>query len=168
MRYRTRPAFKAFHGRPQRWAIIVAHRRAGKTVAAVNDLIGRALDEKKPDGRYAYIAPLFNQAKDIAWSYLKSYASPVLAGAPNETELRVDLFTGALVRLYRADNPDRLRGLYLDGAVLDEFADMRPAVWHEVVRPALSDRRGFATFIGTPKGKNAFWDLWQRAQCEPC
>jgi hypothetical protein len=162
--YRARSAFECFHLRTERWAIIVAHRRAGKTVATINDLVRRAIRAGKHEGRYAYVAPLFNQAKDIAWSYLKRYAAPALVKAPNETELRVDLANGARVRLYGADNPDRLRGLYLDGIVLDEFADMVPAVWHEVVRPALSDRRGFATFIGTPKGKNAFWDLWQLAQ----
>src|SRR5262249_8034014 len=86
---------------------------------------------------------------------------------PRETELCVDLINGARVRLYGADDPDRLRGLYLDGVVLDEFADMSPAMWHEVVRPALSDRGGFATFIGTPKGKNAFWELWREARRDP-
>src|SRR5262249_39080511 len=162
--YRARSAFERFHLRTERWAIIVAHRRAGKTVATINDLVRRAILSGRREGRYAYVAPLFNQAKDIAWSYLKRYAAPALAKAPNETELRVDLANGARVRLYGADTPDRLRGLYLDGIVLDEFADMVPAVWHEVVRPALSDRRGFATFIGTPKGRNAFWDLWQGAE----
>jgi phage terminase large subunit len=123
----------------------------------------RALVDAKPDGRYAYIAPLYNQAKDIAWSYLKHYAQPLLAGPPNETELRVDLINGARIRLYGADNPDRLRGIYLDGVTLDEFGDMKPAIWTDVLRPALSDRQGWATFIGTPKGKNGFWDIWQSA-----
>jgi hypothetical protein len=77
--------------------------------------------------------------------------------------LRVELITGATLRLYGADNPDALRDPYLDGVVLDEFADMRPEVWHEVVRPMLADRHGWATFIGTPKGKNAFWKLYEDA-----
>jgi hypothetical protein len=68
-----------------------------------------------------------------------------------------------MIRLYGADNPDSLRGPYLDGVVLDEFADMKPEVWHEVVRPMLADRRGWATFIGTPKGKNEFYKLYQNA-----
>ena len=72
----------------------------------------------------------------------------------NESEFRVDLVNGSMIRLYGADNPHALRGPYLDGVVLDEFADMKPEVWHEVVRPMLVDRRGWATFIGTPKGKN--------------
>src|SRR6266446_3365291 len=85
----------------------------------------------KTDGRYAYIAPLFNQAKDIAWTYLKHYARPLLIAEPHETELRVDLINGARIRLYGADNPDRLRGIYLDGVVLDEYADMDPTIWTE-------------------------------------
>src|SRR5262245_54188266 len=88
--YAARTAFAALHSRSQRWAIVVTHRRAGKTVASVNDLIFSASKECRPDGRYAYIAPYFNQAKDIAWVYLKQYAEPLLSLPPNETELRVD------------------------------------------------------------------------------
>ena len=165
--YSPRPAFLPYHNRKQRFAAIVAHRRAGKTVGCINDIIKRAVVDNKPDARYAYIAPLFNQAKDVAWTYLKQYAAPLLASQPNETELRVDLLNGARVRLYGADNPDRLRGIYLDGCVLDEYADMQPAVWGQVVRPALADRQGWATFIGTPKGRNAFHDIFSRAQNSP-
>jgi phage terminase large subunit len=138
-------------------------------VATVNDLIKRAVEEAKPDGRYAYIAPLYNQAKEIAWSYLKYYAGPILTDRepPRESDLQVELIDGQKIRLYGADNPDRLRGIYLDGVVLDEFADMKSALWFEVVRPSLSDRRGWATFIGTPKGKNAFWELWRAALKKP-
>jgi phage terminase large subunit len=161
--YSPRAEFLPFHNRTQRWACLVAHRRAGKTVATINDKIKRALTDAKPDGRYAYVAPLFNQAKDVAWSYLKKYADPLLAGPPNETELRVDLINGARIRLYGADNPDRLRGIYLDGVTLDEYGDMKPVIWTDVIRPALSDRQGWATFIGTPKGKNGFWEIWQTA-----
>lgn len=157
--YSPRAEFLPFHNRIQRWACLVAHRRAGKTVATINDVIKRAITENRPDGRYAYIAPLYNQSKDVAWSYLKKYAGPLLAGSPNETELRVDLINGARIRLYGADSPDRLRGLYLDGCVLDEYGDMRPAMWTDVIRPALSDRRGWAVFIGTPKGKNSFYEI---------
>lgn len=162
--YTPRSVFLPYHERRERWSAIVAHRRCGKTVACVNDLIRAAVMGDKPDGRYAYIAPLFTQAKDVAWNYLKHYARPLLDTAPNESELRVDLITGARIRLYGADNPDRLRGIYLDGVVLDEYADMHPAVWGEVIRPALSDRQGWATFIGTPKGKNEFWKTWERAR----
>jgi phage terminase large subunit len=126
------------------------YRRAGKTVATLNDLIRGAVNECKPEGRYAFIFPQRNQAKDTAWRYLRRYAEPLLAKPPNESELRVDLVNGSMIRLYGADNPDALRGPYLDGVVLDEFADMKPEVWHEVVPPMLADRRGWATFIGSP------------------
>jgi phage terminase large subunit len=165
--YGPRPQFESFHDRQQRWAIIVAHRRAGKTVATINDVVKRAVEERKPDGRYAFLAPFYNQVKDIAWSYLKHYAAPIIAEPPREAELSVLLKGGQRIRLYGADNPDRLRGLFLDGVVLDEFADMSSALWSEVVRPALSDRRGWGVFIGTPKGKNAFYDQWQDALKNP-
>ena len=161
--YRPRPHFLAFHNRTTRWAVLVCHRRAGKTVATVNDVIKRAVQERKADGRYAIIFPLRTQAKDTAWAYLKHYAGPVLASEPSESDLAVKLATGAVVRLYGSDNPDALRGPYLDGVALDEFAQHRPDVWSAVIRPMLSDRRGWATFIGTPKGKNEFWELWVEA-----
>jgi hypothetical protein len=163
LEYKPRPQFLPFHNRKQRWAIIVAHRRAGKTVATINDLIYRALRDNKPDGRYAFVAPYYNQAKDLAWKYLKEYSWPVLKEPPRESELSVLLANGARIRLYGGDNPDRLRGIYLDGVVLDEYGDMIPALWSSVLRPALADRGGWATFIGTPKGKNAFWELWDEA-----
>jgi phage terminase large subunit len=161
--YRPREPFIPFHMRTQRWACIVAHRRAGKTVSAINDLADAALRCTKPDPRFAYIAPYFAQAKDVAWSYLKRYTAPIPGAETNESELRVDLPNGARVRLYGADNYDRLRGIYLDGVVLDEFADMAPRAWSEVIRPALADRQGWALFIGTPKGRNAFWEVFERA-----
>jgi phage terminase large subunit len=164
--YCPRDAFVPFHERAERWAVIVAHRRAGKTVATVNDLIRRAIQDGKTNGRYAYVAPLYGQAKAVAWDYLRRFSQPLLANA-NETELRVDLVNGARIRLYGADNPDTLRGIALDGVVLDEVADMKPRVWSEVIRPALSDRQGWAVFIGTPKGHNSFYDIWTRAQDDP-
>lgn len=165
--YKPRDVFRPFHHRTQRWAVIVAHRRCGKTVACVNDLIRRAVTLDKPNGRFAYIAPLYVQAKDVAWGYLKEFAAPLLAQPPNESELRVDLIGGSRIRLYGADNPDRLRGLALDGVVLDEYADMAPSVWGAVLRPALADRQGWATFIGTPKGRNQFFEIYDRAGLNP-
>ena len=161
--YSPRQAFLPFHDRRQRWSVMVAHRRAGKTVACVNELLKAALSADKPDARFAYIAPQFNQAKDIAWLYLRKYAGVVPDAQFNESELRCDLPNGARIRLYGADNPDRLRGIYLDGVVLDEYADMRPSIWGEVLRPLLADRKGWACWIGTPKGRNAFYDLWDGA-----
>ena len=146
----------------KRWAIAVAHRRAGKTVACIQKLVKSALECDLREPRFGYVAPYYGQAKDVAWEYVKHYASR-LGAVPNESELRVDLPGGARIRLYGADNPDRLRGLYLDGVIMDEYADMRPSVWGEVIRPLLSDRSGWATFIGTPKGHNQFYEMWQRA-----
>ena len=116
--YRPRSVFKDFHDRKQRWSIIVAHRRCGKTVACINDLIVRALTEKKPNAQYAYIAPYFSQAKAVSWTYLQRYSQPFLKQA-NQSELWIELITGAKIRLFGADNPDALRGNYLDGVVLD-------------------------------------------------
>jgi hypothetical protein len=162
--YWPREPFWPFHERKQRWAILVCHRRAGKTVASINDLIGRAL-EKSPlkNRRYAAIYPLRNQAKDAVWKYLRDYTQPAWACEPYENELRVELVNGSSIRLYGADNPDALRGGYLDGVVLDEFPQMKGEVWGEVVRPMLADRQGWATFIGTPKGKNEFYKLYREA-----
>lgn len=158
--YEPRDQFIPFHTRKQRWAALVCHRRAGKTVACVADLIDSALTCKLPEPRYAYIAPLHVQAKDIAWSYLKRYTATLPNIQYNEAELRVDLPNGGRIRLYGADNYERLRGIYLDGVVLDEYGDMPPAAWSEVIRPALSDRKGSAIFIGTPKGRNHFWEIY--------
>lgn len=165
--YTPRSQFIDFHARTQRWACIVAHRRAGKTVACINELVRAALTSTKPDPRFAYLAPYYTQAKDVAWNYLKKFAGVIPGVETNESELRVDFPNGGRVRLYGADNYDRLRGLYLDGVVLDEPADMDPRAWPEVIRPALSDRQGWATFIGTPKGRNAFWEVWDAAGSEP-
>jgi phage terminase large subunit len=160
--YKARTAFLDFHRRKQRWSILVCHRRAGKTVATICDTIRRAVTENKPDARYAYIAPYYSQAKNIAWDYLLRFAAPAIVKA-NQSELWVELVNGAKIRLFGADNPDALRGLYLDGVVLDEYADMKPRLWGEIIRPLLTDRQGWATFIGTPKGHNTFYDIYQYA-----
>lgn len=160
--YQPRDVFIPFHERTERWAVIVAHRRCGKTVACINDLIYKAIMEGKEDGRYAYIAPYYSQAKTIAWDYLLRFSQPVLAKA-NQSELWVELVNGARIRLFGADTGENLRGLYLDSVVLDEYADMKPSIWGSVVRPLLADRGGSATFIGTPKGHNQFWDVYNNA-----
>lgn len=164
--YAPRRVFVPYHARQQRWAVLVAHRRCGKTVACENDLIARALAQTAPHGRYAYVAPFLAQAKEVAWEYLKRYAQPALKDK-NESELWIELLNGARIRVHGADNPDRLRGAYLDGVVLDEYADMRSSVWGEVIRPMLADRAGWATFIGTPKGRNEFFKIWEDAGREP-
>ena len=170
--YKPRDVFLDFHERSQRWAVIVAHRRCGKTVSCINELLYKALIEGKENGRYAYVAPYYSQAKNIAWDYLLRFSKPVMAKA-NQSELWVELINGARIRLFGADNADSLRGLYLDGIVLDEYADMRPRIWGEIIRPLLADRNGlnghhtWAVFIGTPKGHNAFFDLYSNATKDP-
>lgn len=160
--YTPRDLFRAYHQRKQRWACLVVHRRGGKTVACVNDLIKPAVRLALPEGRFAYIAPQLNQAKDVAWTYLKRFTAP-LAPKINEAELWVEIPNAggsvSRIRIYGADNPDRLRGGYLDGVIEDEWADMAPSVHGEIIRPMLADRRGWATFIGTLKGRNHLWKL---------
>jgi len=146
---------------------MVVHRRGGKTVATINDLLKTALTCTKPNPRVAYVAPQFNQAKDVAWGYVHEFAGVIPGVQFNEAELRCDLPNGGRLRLYGADNYERLRGIYLDDVALDEYADMDPRAWSQVIRPALTDREGRATFIGTPKGANGFKDIWDEAGSDP-
>jgi hypothetical protein len=154
--YSPRPQFVQFHQRHQRNALMVCHRRLGKTVACIGDLVVRALHTAKSDARYGYVAPFRQQAKEIAWVYLKNMTEGIRTESPRESELRIKLPNGAWVTLYGADNPDALRGLYFDGLILDEFGDMKPSLMGEVVLPCLADRNGFLVLIGTAKGRNQF------------
>ena len=167
MIYAPRPAFMPYHARDSRFTVMVAHRRAGKTVACVTDLLTAAKCTHKPDARYAYIAPFYSQAKQVAWDYLKRYGESVIIEA-RESDLAVTIHNDhghvSRIRLYGADNPDTLRGIYLDGVVLDEYGDMRPSLWGSVIRPLLADRKGWATFIGTPKGRNHFYERYDYAR----
>ena len=147
-----------------RFGAVVCHRRFGKTVLAINQLIKAALTCRKSRPRFGYIAPTFSQAKAVAWDYLKFYTSVVPGRVVNESELRITLPNESQIRLYGADNPDSLRGLYFDGAVLDEFGLMKGQTWSQVVRPALADRQGWALFIGTPNGRNYFFEICQQAK----
>lgn len=146
-----------------RFAAIVAHRRFGKTVMCVNHLLKMALLCDKPRGRFGYVAPFRDQAKSAAWQYLKHYSAGIPFRNVNESELRIDLPSGAFIRVYGADNPDAIRGSYFDGVILDEVAQMKPEVWSEVVQPMLADRKGWAVFIGTPKGVNLFSEIYYGA-----
>ena len=163
--YVPRKEFVGFHERAQRWTCMVFHRRAGKTVATINDVVAKAVYTQKKNAKYAYIAPFYRQAKEVAWLYLKE-ATKDVAVKVRESELSVEIFNGSKISLYGADNPDALRGIYLDGVVLDEYGDCRPSLWAEVVLPTLADRKGWAIFIGTPKGKNHFYDIWRQATIE--
>jgi hypothetical protein len=143
-----------------RFRVLAAGRRFGKTFLACTELVRAAFGP----GRVAwYVAPTYKQAKRIAWKPLKQLTRPFWATQPNETDLRIELITGGTIALRGADNYDSLRGEGLDFVVLDEFASMALEAWTEVLRPALSDRSGQALFIGTPKGRNHFYELFQAA-----
>jgi len=148
-----------------RFAVLVVHRRGGKTLLAIMKLIHEALKCPRERGQYAYIAPELKQAKGIAWDYLKAYATRVPGAIVNESELSVKFpveagLSGAKIRLFGADNPNSLRGYYFDGAVVDEVAQMKMELWGEVLLPALADRQGWVLFIGTPHGINLFSKLY--------
>jgi hypothetical protein len=170
--YRPREVFLELHNRATRWACVVAHRRAGKTVAMCADLVISALECPHPKPQVAYLAPFREQAKKVAWQYLKDLTKPLWAKPPNESELKITMRTsrpGDYATIYcgGSDNPDSLRGLYLDAVVMDEVGQMRPSTWYSVVRPALSDRQGSAIWAGTPAGKNFFWQLREEARLNP-
>ena len=164
--YVPRPHFVDFHQRAERWALMVVHRRGGKTVACVYDLVLKGLYTKKKNARFAYVAPFRQQAKEIAWQYLKDATEGLRDGPARESELRVKLYNGAWVTLYGADNPDALRGLYFDGVILDEYGDMKPSLLGEVILPTLTDRSGWLGIIGTSKGRNQFHAAARRAEID--
>lgn len=165
--YAPRKQFLPFHQRDKRFASMVCHRGAGKTVACVNDIIARATYTKFQLARYGYVAPLRNQAKGLAWDYLKLFAEG-LYDKKSEADLYIELkHNGARITLYGADNPDAMRGLHFNGVILDEYGDMNPMTYTKILYPALQARRGWIVFIGTPKGKNHFYDIWKRACGDP-
>lgn len=159
--YTPRPQFEAYHDRKERFAKIVAHRRFGKTVGCVNELIKAALTNSRPFPvpRYSYIAPTYTQAKDVAWAYLKFYSSTIPGIEARESDLTIIYPNGSQVKLYGADNYERMRGIYNDGIIIDEPAQIDPRAWPEVILPTLADRGGWATFIGTPKGRDWFYRI---------
>ena len=166
--YTPRPGQAQLHAElaKHRWAVVVCHRRWGKTVMAINHLLRDAIMCQRSRPRFHYISPTYRQAKMISWDYVHEFAGKIPGVKFNETELRCDLPNGARITLLGGDDPSRLRGIYSDGCALDEIADMPESVFPEVIRPALADRGGYAIFIGTPRGHNAFWDLWRLAQTE--
>jgi len=164
--YTPRKAFLPFHERTKRWGCLVAHRRAGKTVAAVNDLIRAAFMYQGLNGLFGYVAPFQNQARRIAWDYFKFFAEPLIKDA-NEAQMTLTLVNGAKISLFGSDSADAMRGLGFSGLYLDEYGDFKPSVFGNVLRPALADKGGWCVFAGTPKGKNQFWEIYQTAQRIP-
>ena len=161
--YRPRPPQRQFHENLARFKVFVGHRRIGKTVGAVNEGIKATIRCKYPEAQGAYIAPFRNQAKRVAWGYVKQFTRPILGTTYNEAELSATFPNGAKFSLFGGDNVHALRGMYLDHTVVDEVAQCHPDLWGQVLRPALSDRKGSGTFIGTPMGKNKFWELHRDA-----
>jgi len=148
----------------QRFRVLVAGRRFGKTFLALVELCQAAW----APGRLAwYVAPTYKQAKRIAWKALKKMTQPYWATQPNETDLRIELMWGGTICLRGADNYDSLRGDGLDFLVLDEYASIASEAWTAVLRPALADRQGRALFIGTPQGFNHFHELFESAEARP-
>ena len=169
--YKPRSWQRECHLRRRRFTVLALHRRAGKTELALRELLDNALRNTLDLPLYFYVAPLLKQAKAIAWARLKQIAASLeLVGLAevNEGELWVRLTNnGAVIRCYGADNPDAMRGVRLDGVVIDEVAQIRPEVWDDVIQPALSDRLGWALFIGTPNGVNLFSELYFGAASKP-
>ncbi len=150
-----------------RFSVLCCHRRFGKTVMLINHLIKSCMTNNNHQPRFAYIAPTYSQAKKIAWDYLKHYTKNLPNTKYNETELRADFFNGSRIQLLSSENPDSIRGIYLDGAVIDEASQVSRELIDEVIRPALSDRGGWMSLCSTPKGmNNIFYDLYLKAQSE--
>lgn len=143
-----------------RFRAVVAGRRFGKTFLSTGEMLRAATSGKNKN--CWYVAPTYGSAKDIAWDMLIHTIPMEYIAKRNESALVLKLINGSTISLKGAEKPDNLRGRALDFVVLDEFADMRPEAWYEVIRPSLSDRQGGALFIGTPKGRNHFYDLYAK------
>jgi hypothetical protein len=157
--YMPREWAKLFHETDKRWMVLVVHRRAGKTTAALNYLQRSALTKRNT--RYAYIAPTYKMAKGVAWDILKKYSLFIPGIEHRESELTVVYPNGSKIILYGAENPDRLRGLGFSGVVFDEYGQQPNNIFTEVIRPGLIDNSGYAIWIGTPQGKNEFFRLYE-------
>lgn len=171
--YTPRAHFRRLHTSKKRFKFVVAHRRAGKSVAEINEMIKKALQNERqyPPPRYAYVGPSFAQTKDLIWGYAKHYTScfkGVEGYSVSEGDLQITLPNGAMINLYGgAAAYERMRGLYFDGIVLDEFPLLNPAVFSTVVRPCLADYRGWCIISGTSNGDDHFHDLKKKNQNDP-
>ena len=170
IQYKPRRHFVPLHTSTKRWKFVCAHRRAGKTVALANHLIRAAgrNARKWPPPKYGYVGPSFDQAKDLVWGYLKQYTEAIPGTRHLEGELACVLPNDATIKLYGgAAAYERMRGMYFDGIVLDEYPLLNPAVLSTVVRPCLADYRGFAIVSGTSNGDDHFNQLKMRVEDDP-
>jgi len=142
---------------PTRFKVVAAGRRTGKSRLAAWMLILEALQTDR--GHVFYVAPTQGQARDIMWQNLLELAHPVLKSS-HINNLQITLINGATISLKGADRPETMRGVSLRFLVMDEYADMKPEVWEQILRPALADQKGSAMFIGTPMGRNHFYELY--------
>lgn len=167
--YTPRPQLAFIHAKLEQVeeACLVIHRRAGKTVLLINHIIKQAATFAGDDGEFAYVAPYLKQAKRIAWKYLKRYTANFPNRAVSESELTITLPNGSRIGLFGADNPEALRGVYLDGSVLDEFEQIDSDVYESILSPALMDRNGWVVFSGTPNGRNNLWKKLQELRSDP-
>jgi len=152
--------------RAHRFLVLVCHRRWGKTVLGVNLNQQAATMVERERPRCAYIGPTYTQSKSVAWDYMQHYARPIPGVSFNQSELRVDYPNGGQSRIFGSDNPDSLRGNYFDRATLDEYGLHPAKTFTEVIGPCLVDRGGSALFLGTPNGKNQFYEIAKHAQAE--
>ncbi len=152
-----------------RFGAIVTHRRFGKTVLSLNQLVISALENKrrKPEPRYGFIQPFLGQVKTTAWQYLLDATDQIPGIEVNISDLRVTLPNGGWVRLFGADNPQAFRGGYFDKVVMDEYAKMAPFLFSQIIRPTLTDFLGSCYFLDTPQGRNDFYHRCQQAQSDP-
>ena len=167
--YTPRAIQEKVHRKLRRFNVLVWHRRMGKTVFSLNDMLDRGVRNPLYRPQYAYIAPTYGQAKRVAWEYLKDFTRSIPGVKVHEGDLRIDIPRPGKndfvrIMLLGAENPNSLLGLYLDGVILDEYAVMDPAIWNITIRPALSDRKGWAIFIGTPRGDNHFKLIYEHAK----
>ena len=168
--YTAREWQRQCHINKKRFSVYALHRRSGKTELAIMELIDKAMKTNKELAMFVYVAPFLRQAKAIAWARLKQKIEPLRQRSAieiNEGELSIKFkHNGAIIRLFGGDNPDAMRGLRLDGIVMDEVAQLKNELWTDIVQPALSDRLGWSIFIGTPSGINLFSELYYKAMNE--
>ena len=168
--YTAREWQRQCHINKKRFSVYALHRRSGKTELAIMELIDKAMKTDKELSMFVYVAPFLRQAKAIAWARLKQKIEPLRQRSAieiNEGELSIKFkHNGAIIRLFGGDNPDAMRGLRLDGIVMDEVAQLKNELWTDIVQPALSDRLGWSIFIGTPSGINLFSELYYKAMDE--
>jgi len=166
--YYPRPHQEWLHRKVKRFNVVVAHRRFGKTIFCLSDMLDSLIKNPRKNPQGAYLGPTFGSAKRVAWSYMKDMVRDFPGVEMKEGELKIIIpraDTRDEVRIFMlgAENPGAIRGIYLDHCVLDEFSEFAPEVWSEVIRPALSDRNGGATFIFTPRGANHSYDIYRYA-----